>query len=74
MTDSPQWTHTLRLDFNLTPSTTAYFRLILPYINTEGVGAGQVLAGTNWGLYANSNPVPGHGWASYHGSASSVRT
>ena len=63
VTNSPQWTHTMRFDFNLTPSTTAYFRLILPYINTEGVGAGQVLAGTNWGLYENTNPVPGHGWA-----------
>ena len=63
VTNSPQSTHTARIDFNLAASTTAYFRLILPNITTEGVGAGQVLAGTNWGYMVNTNPVPGHGWA-----------
>jgi hypothetical protein len=57
----PQVNRTLRVDYNLTPKTTMYVRLIQNLYNTIGVGAGQFLGGTNWGQFVNTNPQNGRG-------------
>ena len=57
----PQVTRTLRVDYNLTAKTTMYVRLNQSLFNTEGIGTGQYLGGTNWGQFANTNPQNGRG-------------
>ena len=61
VTNIPQVTRTLRVDYNLTAKTTMYVRLNQSLFNTEGIGAGQTLGGTAWGQFTNTNPQNGRG-------------
>lgn len=61
VTNTPQVSRTLRVDYNITSKTTMYVRLLQSLYNTTGVGTGQFLGGTNWGQFVNTNPQNGRG-------------
>jgi hypothetical protein len=61
VTNVPQVTRTLRVDYNLTSKTIMYVRLLQSLYNTEGIGAGQTYGGTAWGQFVNTNPQNGRG-------------
>jgi len=61
ITNTPQATRTLRVDYNIFSNTTMYVRLNQTLSNTIGIGAGQTLSGTAWGQFVNTNPQNGRG-------------
>ncbi len=61
VSENPQVTRTLRVDYNISSKTTMYVRLLQSLQNTRGIGAGQTLGGTAWGQFVNTNPQNGRG-------------
>lgn len=62
VTRAPQTTRTLRVDYNIGTKTTMYVRLLQSLNNSIGVGSGQFLGGTSWGMLTNTNPQNGRGY------------
>ena len=62
VTNAPQTTRTLRVDYNITPKTLMYVRLLQSLSNSIGVGSGQFLGGTSWGQLVNTNPQNARGY------------